>query len=83
MLYEKLARFTTEWDNNGQQEFTRYFTTEWINSRFNNWPLFVRAAGIPGTNNSLEGFNHIIKEFIGKSKKYQIIPLINSKIYLI
>jgi hypothetical protein len=66
-------------------DFANYFDTQWIEETFNNWQLYRRGAGIPGiysiilgTNNSLEGFNNIIKNFIGKSKKYQMIPLMSS-----
>jgi hypothetical protein len=75
-----------KWNVNGNYlDFRTYFHRQWIEGTFNNWQLFHRGPGIPGifknnvgTNNSLEGFNNIIKNFIGKSKKYQIVPLMES-----
>jgi hypothetical protein len=71
-----------KWIQKGLNDFLLYFENEWINSRFNNWKLYSKGPGIPGTNNSLEGFNNVAKNIIGKKSRYKIIPLINSNQYI-
>jgi transposase-like protein len=61
---EKIVK---RWESLKELEaFRLYFRTQWLDSEFNNWQIYVSPPGFASTNNALESFNGRIKKFFTK-----------------
>jgi len=49
-----------------------YFTTQWLDSEFNNWQIYKSPQGFAATNNPLESFNGRIKTHFTKRRVVSI-----------
>ena len=49
-------------------EFKEYFLKPWVNSRWNTWLLFYLMPGVAGTNDTIESFNKLQKNFFNVFK---------------
>ncbi|CAF1024429.1 unnamed protein product [Brachionus calyciflorus] len=72
----------TRWSKNDNlQEFKEYFKSQWLNSEFNNWQIYISLEGFASTNNTLESFNGRIKKYFTKGEPvFNWSRLPNSKV---
>jgi hypothetical protein len=50
------------------EEFVRYFTEQWLDSRYWRWQVFHTPVGFATTNNPCETFNAILKKYTGRRR---------------
>ena len=63
--------------SNSLEEFTEYFTKQWLDGVFNNWQIFCTPPGYSTTNNPVESHNSRIKFHFTQRFKMNILPLLN------